>query len=268
MRFERSYLFCPGDRPERFAKALAAGADRVVIDLEDAVLPEAKARARGVLADWLGSGSAGPVMVRINAADTPWHEDDVRAVSARPNLVGFMLPKAESPEVITKVRASLGADQVLVALVETVRAVAELRRLAGVPGLQRLAFGSVDFCAEAGIRGAGRELDFVRGQLVLESALAGLAAPIEGVTLDIRSQDALVADVETARRFGFGAKLCVHPGQVATVNAGFSPTPAEIEWARRVVSACGDEFGAVVVDGKLVDRPVRLQAETILRQAS
>ncbi|MGY2046683.1 HpcH/HpaI aldolase/citrate lyase family protein [Methylobacterium sp. JK268] len=267
MRRERSYLFCPGDRPERFAKALASGADRVVLDLEDAVLPDAKAGARDELARWLADAAPGSALVRVNAVATPWHADDVAALAGLPGLAGLMLPKAERPDDVRALRAALPADRVIVALVETVRAVAELRALAGTPGLQRLAFGSVDFCTEAGIRGQGRELDFVRGQFVLESALAGLAAPVEGVTVAVRQEDVLAEDVARARRFGFGAKLCIHPSQVAAVNAGFSPGEAEIAWAHRVVEACATGRGAIVVDGKLVDRPIRLQAEAILEQA-
>jgi citrate lyase subunit beta/citryl-CoA lyase len=134
--------------------------------------------------------------------------------------------------------------------------------------MTRLAFGSVDFCLETGIQGQGAELDFVRAQLVIESSLAGLAAPIEGVTVDIKSFDTLQADIERARRYGFGAKLCIHPSQVAPINTGFSPSAESIEWARRVISAAKSDVGAAIVDGKLVDRPVILQAEKILAQAA
>jgi citrate lyase subunit beta/citryl-CoA lyase len=267
MRAERSYLFCPGDRPERFGKALATGADRVVLDLEDAVLPEAKARARDGIVEWLRNADR-KVMVRVNASGTPWHADDVAALASSSGLAGIMVPKAEDPAVLASVRNQIGAEPALVALVETARGVADLRRVASAPGLQRLAFGSVDFCTETGIRGYGSELDFVRGQMVLESSLANLAAPIEGVTIEVKRDDILREDVARARRFGFGAKLCIHPSQVEAVNAGFSPSQAEIDWARRVIAACETDAGAIVVDGKLVDRPVRLQAEAILHHAA
>ncbi|KMO19076.1 HpcH/HpaI aldolase/citrate lyase family protein [Methylobacterium platani] len=266
MRRERSYLFCPGDRPERFDKALASGADRVVLDLEDAVLPDAKAAARDTLADWLARAAPGAAMVRVNAAGTPWHADDVAALAGLPGLAGLMLPKAEQPDQIRSLRAVLAPERTIVALVETVRGIAGLRALAGAEGLDRLAFGSVDFCTETGIRGQGRELDFVRGQLVLESVLAGLRAPVEGVTVAVKRDDVLAEDVARARSFGFGAKLCIHPSQVAAVNAGLSPSEDEIAWARRVVEASATGPGAIVVDGKLVDRPILLQAEAILAQ--
>lgn len=266
MRSERSYLFCPGDRPERFAKALGSGADRVVIDLEDAVLPDSKARSRDGVVDWLAAGQPHAVMVRVNGAETPWFADDLRAVADLPGLAGVMLPKAETRDALTLLRSRLSESRLLVALIESLRGVADLRSLASTAGLQRLAFGSFDFAVEAGIRGQGPELDYVRSQLVFESALAGLGPPIDGVTIDLHREDLLAEDVARGRRFGLGAKLCIHPSQVATVNAGFSPSQAEIDWARRVVVACEAGLGAVTVDGKLVDRPIRLQAEAVLDQ--
>ena len=128
-----------------------------------------------------------------------------------------------------------------------------------------LAFGSVDFCADSGIRGDGEELFAVRTHLVLHSRLAGIAAPLDGVSLALDDTAQLEADVARARRFGFGGKLCIHPRQVAAVNAGFAPSPAEVDWARRVVAAVASQgLGALRVDGKLVDKPVLLLAESVL----
>jgi citrate lyase subunit beta / citryl-CoA lyase len=268
MAIERSFLFVPADRPERFAKALATRADRIIIDLEDAVAPGAKAAARDGLVDWLQGAEASDVMVRVNAATTPWHDDDMRAMAGLPRVVGLMLPKAEAVDAIAATRARLAGNKSLVGLVESVRGVADLRAVAATPGLSRLAFGTVDFCLETGIEGQGPELDFVRTQLTLESCLAGLAAPVEGVTVDIKSPDVLEADVARARRYGFGGKLCIHPSQVDPVNAGFSPSAERIDWARRVVEAASSGAGAVTVDGKLVDRPVVLQAEKILARVA
>jgi citrate lyase subunit beta/citryl-CoA lyase len=267
MMVERSFLFVPGDRPERFAKALAARADRVIIDLEDAVAPPAKNATRDVVINWLSGVEARDVMVRVNAVGTPWHDDDLRALAGLPRVKAVMLPKAESADGIAATRARLAEVQTLVGLVETVRGVADLRAVASTPGVARLAFGTVDFCLETGIPGQGDELDFVRAQLTMESCLHGLAAPIEGVTVDIKAQDILDADIARARRYGFGGKLCIHPGQVDAVNAGFTPSAASIDWAHRVIAATQSAQGAVTVDGKLVDRPIIRQAEKILMQA-
>lgn len=264
MKPDRSWLFCPADRPERFDRALASGADRVVLDLEDAVLPEAKVGARASLAAWLNRAAPRSAVVRVNAVGTPWHDEDVVALADRPGLAGIMLPKAENAEVLAGLRMRLARDAILVALVESLRGFASVRHLANVQGVQRLAFGSVDFCLEAGIKGYGEELNGIRTQLVVESALAGIGAPIEGVTVALKDTAQLTEDIDRAQRFGFAGKLCIHPTQVELVNRGFLPSEAEVEWARRVVAACATGGGAIVIDGKLVDRPVRLRAEAIL----
>lgn len=267
MAAERSFLFVPADRPERFAKALAAGADRVIIDLEDAVAPGAKDVARENLLAWLESAEAREVLVRVNPPTTAWYEEDMRALAHLSHVAGLMLPKAENIDAIAATRARMRSEASLIGLVETVRGFAGLRAVAQAPGMTRLAFGSIDFCLETGIQGQGAELDFVRAQLVVESCLAGLAAPIEGVTIDIRSLDTLQVDIERARRYGFGGKLCIHPSQVGPINTGFSPSAESIDWARRVITGARSGAGAVTVDGKLVDRPVVMQAEKILAQA-
>jgi citrate lyase subunit beta / citryl-CoA lyase len=262
----RSYLFVPGDRPERFPKALDTGADAVVIDLEDAVAPAAKAAARETLRQWLATADTAVMsrlIVRVNASGTPWHADDVAMVrDARVPLV--MLPKSDSAWQLNDVAARLPSGTRIVALVETVAGVVAMREIAGAPSVARLAFGSVDFCGDAGIEGLGVELDYVRSQMVIESRLAGLAAPVEGVTLELDDSERLAGDVAKARRFGFGGKLCIHPRQVDTVNRGFSPSEEERRWAARVLAACdAHPEGAFAVDGKLVDRPVIERAKRI-----
>jgi citrate lyase subunit beta/citryl-CoA lyase len=264
---ERSFLFVPGDRPERFGKALASGADRVIIDLEDAIAPDAKLSARDHLVMWLNGAGARDVIVRVNAVTTPWYDDDVRALAPMARVIGLMLPKAEDADAVVATRAKMRSDTRLFGLVETVKGFAAMRAVAQSKGLSRLAFGSVDFCLETGIEGQGAELDFVRAQLTVQSCLAGLPAPIEGVTVDIKSAETLEADVAHARKLGFGGKLCVHPTQVEAVNRGFSPSHAQIEWAQRIVAATRSGAGAVTIDGKLVDRPVIAHAERILSSA-
>jgi citrate lyase subunit beta / citryl-CoA lyase len=267
MAAERSFLFVPADRPERFSKALSSGADRVIIDLEDAVAPDAKAAARENLVRWLGGADARDIFVRINPVTTSWHDDDIIALVPVPHVVGLMLPKAEDADAIAAMRAKMRVDARLFGLIETVKGYTGLRAVAQAKGLSRLAFGSVDFCLETGIEGLGAELDFVRAQLTIES-LAGLTAPIEGVTVDIKSFETLEADIIRAKNFGFGGKLCIHPAQVEAINRGFAPSAAQVEWAHRVIAAMRTGVGAAAVDGKLVDRPVVLQAEKILATAT
>jgi citrate lyase subunit beta/citryl-CoA lyase len=263
---ERSFLFVPADRPDRFGKALASGAHAVILDLEDAVAPERKAAARDALADWLHAATAG-VYVRVNPAGTPWHEDDC-ALLGLPAVRGVMLPKSEEPAQLAAVASRLGGAQVLIPLVETVAGWFNVLALARAPRVARLAFGSVDFMSDSGIQGDGAELDAVRTQLVLASRLAGLAPPVDGVSLAIDAPAQLAADVQRSRRGGFGGKLCIHPRQVPAVNGGFLPTPAELDWARRVVRALESGApGAVAVDGKLVDKPVVRVAQALLDSA-
>jgi len=265
-RTPRSFLFVPGDRPERFDKALASGAHAVILDLEDAVQPERKPAAREHLREWLAT-SRQPVYVRINPLDTPWGEDDLSLASS-PRVQGLMLPKADDADRLRQVQSRLRPNQGLIPLVESVQGHFAALALSRVTGVTRLAFGTVDFMADAGIGGDGEELDAVRTHLVLASRAAGLQAPLDGVCLSIDEEDVMAREAQRSRRFGMGGKLCIHPRQVAHVNRAFEPTEAEIAWAHEVVRALeGGSLGAVAVRGKLVDRPVWLQAQQVLAQA-
>ncbi len=260
----RSLLFVPGSRPERFDKALAAGASAVIIDLEDAVAPADKDQARAALAGWLRPGQA--VIVRINSVDTPWFERDL-AVCGLPGVAAVMVPKAERADTLAAVSAA-GA-RALLPLVESAAGLAALGALAGAPGVLRLAFGSIDLQVDLGLRDATEdELLPLRLQLVLASRLAGIGAPVDGVSTVIDDEDRLRVDVQRARRLGFAGKLCIHPRQVAPVNQWLAPSAGELAWARQVLAAAAAAGGAAVaVDGKMVDKPVMLRAEALLREA-
>jgi citrate lyase subunit beta/citryl-CoA lyase len=264
----RSYLFVPADRPERFAKALASGTDAVIVDLEDAVAPDAKDTARRSLAEWLDSPTAGahrPVVVRVNAIGTRELDDDIAACRAG-GVEAIMVPKAERAEDLARIAAA--ARKPLIALIETALGSDNLRAVAQSSTVARLAFGSIDFQLDLGIAGDGEELLVYRCALVLASRVAGLPPPIDGVSTAIADGTAVQADAQRARRLGFGAKLCIHPAQVAAVNLAFTPGAQELAWARRVVDAIRRSGGAAVaVDGKMVDKPVLLRAQALLRQA-
>lgn len=257
----RSILFVPGDRPERFEKAAASGADMVILDLEDAVLPDGKAGARDRIHDALAAIDAPRFVVRVNSLGTDWHGDDVRALAGLPGLTGLMLPKAEGPEDFATMRS---AKVPMHALVETVRGVLNLPALCATEGLVRLSFGTVDFQVDAGIDGDGVEIDAVRTMMVLHSKAAGLEAPVDGVSTDLADIEGLARDAARSRRFGFGGKLCVHPRQVATVNAAFAPSATDVDWAERVMTALDGAHGAVAVDGKLIDKPIVDRARQVL----
>lgn len=266
----RSLLFVPGNRPERFAKALASGADTVIIDFEDSVAPTEKLAARQMLkASWRDFSPAerARITVRINAAGTVWHEDDLLFL-AKLGAVGVVLPKAESASQLAHASALLGPSCPLVPLIESVAGLDALDTLARSPQVVRLAFGNLDFQADVAMACSTDESELapVRLALVLASRRAELPAPIDGVTASLKDTAQLAFDAERSRRLGFGAKLCIHPSQVAPVNTAFSVTAAELDWAQRVMTAIDAAGGGVAsLDGRMVDAPVMRHAQRLLR---
>ncbi|MBD0417378.1 HpcH/HpaI aldolase/citrate lyase family protein [Oryzicola mucosus] len=248
-------LFVPGDRPERFAKAAASGADVVIIDLEDAVAPADKDRARASLTTDFTSL---PVILRINGAGTPWHAADLAAAAAL-NVAMVMLPKTEMDGCLETIRLPV------IALVETARGLSEARGIAAHPAVARLAFGSIDYCADLSCSHDRDALLFARSELVLASRLAGLPAPVDGVTTAIEDAELVMDDARHGRNLGFGGKLCIHPRQVVAVQDAYYPDERELAWAERVL-ASGE--GAAAIDGAMVDEPVRIRARRILASAS
>lgn len=271
----RSFLFVPGNRPERYAKALASGASAVIIDLEDAVAPDAKEAARVQLArsfEALPAGDRARVLVRINAGGTPWHEDDLLLVSrlAKEGLGGVVLPKLETVAELKRVAAAAGPACALLPMLESAAGLVALDVLAASPGVTRLVFGNLDFQADLGMACGPDEAELqpVRLALVLASRRAGLAAPVDGVTPGTGDLVQVQRDAERSRRGGFGARLCIHPAQVAVVNAALSPTEAERAWADRVLKAGRLSGGGVfTLDGRMVDAPVLRLAQRILELA-
>ena len=260
-RISRSFLFVPGHRPERFDKAAASGAHDIILDLEDAVAPEDKIAAREAVAAWLNAEGHSAI-VRINSVGTPWFEDDLRMLQAAPSGA-VMLPKADERSLAYVVSALAGRR--VIALVETVSAYLDLRAVASVPGVEQMAFGSVDFSTESGIADEDHALDAVRTQIVLESVRAGMLPPIDGVSVNFSDAELITQDGRRSRQLGFGAKLCIHPAQVAAVNAAFAPSAAEIDWAQRVLAAFEASQGAATaVDGKMIDKPLVDKARRIV----
>lgn len=255
----RSFLFVPGTRPERFAKAASSGADVVVIDLEDAVAPSDKDAARNNARDWLCAGNQ--AMVRINGADTIWHAADLELVSE--TNAATMIPKAENSDKLSRIEA----DSV-VALVETATGIAAAATLARATAVRRLAFGSIDLATQLGINPDAREaLLLARLTLVIASAAAGLAPPIDGVTTNLTDPQALVDDVNYARGLGMTGKLCVHPAQITPVHDALAPSPDDIAWAKRILAASDASGGACTIDGQMVDLPVLHRARSIIAAA-
>jgi citrate lyase subunit beta/citryl-CoA lyase len=275
-------LFVPGDRPERFAKAVAADPDLVIIDLEDAVAPGAKSAALEAILAALApqspssaaKASTGAVraMVRVNPAGSPDAAAEVGALSELINrrghgLVGLMVPKAEDPDLIAELVSTMtppgGSALAVIPLVESARGVMRAADLAAVAGVIRLAFGALDFRLDVSAELGSTTVAFARAQLVIASRAAGIAAPLDSPATQVADLDAVAESARMARAQGFGGKLCIHPAQVSLVRDAFRPSDAEIEWAHSVMEA---EDGAVQIGGQMIDRPVVERARWILER--
>jgi citrate lyase subunit beta/citryl-CoA lyase len=270
MAAPRTYLFVPGDRPERFAKALASGADAVVLDLEDAVAADAKANARAAVNAWAAAADPNDrarAVVRINESGSPEHAADLELI-AEAGLQGVILPKAETAGQVSAVRTTAGPLRVL-ALIETARGVEQAAAVAAAEGVTRLVFGTLDLALDLDldIEQASDGLSYAAGRLAVASRIAGLPAPVAGVTPQLDDSARLLADLAWARRHGFGAKLCIHPAQVEPIHTALAPDAEALAWAHRVLAANRATPGAAQVDGRMIDRPVVRQARRTLARA-
>lgn len=274
----RSKLFVPGARPELFAKAMAGDADALSLDLEDSVLPEHKASARDAVAALVvsdaASQSAKAIIVRVNAAETPWFSDDLRAV-AHPNLTLLNLPKIESVEgVHAAVRALESAEAErgiatpirLLVNIETPAALANAAAIAAAhPRVAGLQLGLGDLFEPLGIdRRDHANVHAALFALRMAAAQAGVFV-LDGAFPDIADDAGFMGEAQRAHRLGYLGKSCIHPRQVALANAAFAPGAEEFAWARRVVAAAAaSDRGAFVVDGRLVDLPFLKRAQALL----
>ena len=262
----RSFLFVPGSDERKIRKAFEAGADAVIVDLEDAVTPAEKPAARALAVEVLDAIDARCLrLVRVNAAGSEHFVDDLAAVASLA-LDAVVLPKAD-PEAL----AELGMlDAPVLALVETARGLRDVTATAEDSRVEALVLGAVDLGLELALepRADGLELVYARSKLVVESAAAGLRGPIDQVWLDVRDGDGLEADALHARSLGFRGKACIHPAQVEVVNRVFTPSAEEATRAEAVVeayeAAAADGRGAVALDGAMIDLPVVERARQIL----
>jgi (S)-citramalyl-CoA lyase len=269
-RLSRTALFVPATRTERIPKALSSGADAVIVDLEDAVAPSAKAAARDNIHSYALGADAKPIFVRINDATTEWFSDDLALCARLACVHGVVLPKAES-EAHTRLAANIGKP--VIPIIESARGVANLAAIAAVPGVQRLAFGTLDFMLDVGVvpdtSGARMVLDHVRCQIVLQSRLADIEPAWDGVHTDIADAAGLERAARQARESGFAGLLCIHPAQISTVHRVFAPSPQEVEWAQRILQKAKDTgLAAFSMDGKMVDTPVIERARKIVEHAA
>ncbi len=255
-------LFCPADRPERFRKAYDR-ADAVILDLEDAVLPDAKRAARGNLID--ADLDADRVIVRVNPIGTPDFEADLLAL-AQTDFRTVMVAKAESAKALRKLDERLQ----VIALCETARGITAAERIAALPRVVALMWGAEDLVATLGgtsSRGDdGRYRDVAlhaRSRVLIAAAARGKAA-IDSVYLDVDDTAGLRAEAQDAAASGFRAKACIHPGQVTSVREAYRPTQEQVTWARAVLSAAESERGVFRFEGAMVDEPVLRHARAVL----
>jgi citrate lyase subunit beta/citryl-CoA lyase len=266
----RTYLFVPGNRPDRFGKALASGADAVVLDLEDAVAADAKDAARNSVRAWAAEalpGERARAVVRINDLGSPHAAADL-AAAAEVGLTAVMLPKTESADDVASVRRA-APDAVVLALVESARGIAAAEEIAEAPGIVRLVFGTLDYALDLDLEleDASDGLSYAAGRLAVASRCAGIATPVGGVAPQLGDEPRLLADLAWSRRHGFGAKLCIHPAQVTAIHAALAPSTKAVERARRVLEADAGSPGAAQLDGRMIDRPVVLAARRTLARA-
>jgi citrate lyase subunit beta/citryl-CoA lyase len=275
----RSFLYAPGSDDRILKKALTAGADAVVLDLEDSVAATDKARARdsvAALIDAEASAAVCDVHVRINRDRDSFSESDLRAI-VRPGLTALRLPKCESATSVAKLASLLAevehqngvavGSTWLYPTIESATGVLHARELArATERVAALVFGPADFLGDLGVAGAsGWEAALTaRSTLVLESRAAGIGKPIDGAFIDLSDTTGLRQHSERVRDLGFFGKSAIHPSQLPVINDVFTPSPETVDHARRVVSSLSDGNATAVVDGQFVDPAVAVQAHAVL----
>jgi citrate lyase subunit beta/citryl-CoA lyase len=258
-------LFCPADRPERFAKALAR-ADAVILDLEDAVAPADKARARGALIE--SELDPDRIIVRVNPLGSDDYVSDLASLS-QTDYRRIMIAKAESPKRLAKVDSRFE----VIALCETAKGIAQADRIAALENVSALMWGAEDLVAGIGGTSSrkpnGRYRDiarYARSCVLLAAGARGKAA-IDAVHLDIADAKRLAIEAADAAASGFAATACIHPSQVPIIRDAYRPDDKTVAWASAVLDAATSERGVFAFDGRMVDEPVLRHARSVLRRA-
>jgi citrate lyase subunit beta/citryl-CoA lyase len=268
-------LYVPGDRPDRFDKAVATDADEVILDLEDAVAPGHKAEARATVAAFLENRQRKPIQVRINAPDTPWGGEDLAAIGPQPGLAGLRIPKVERPETVQHIARQLGPERAigLHLLIETARGVEAAFELATSDRrVASIALGEADLRSDLNVSDE-RGLAWARGRVVVAARAAGLPAPQMSVHPDLADDDGLAASCREGRAVGFLGRAAIHPRQLPIIVAAFLPTSAEVAEASRLLAdlegALEDGRGGIVLpDGRFVDRAMAGRARAVVALGS
>jgi citrate lyase subunit beta / citryl-CoA lyase len=261
---DRSYLFAPGHNGKLLGRVFEAGADAVMLDLEDAVPPDAKGTARAMVAEALADH---PAWVRVNAARTEWCEADLAAVGAR--AYGIRIPKCESAADVAWV-AERAPGKPIICAVESARGVLAAAEIAAAPGVRHLAMGGVDLQRDLNAGNGNLQTLYVRSHLVVVSRAAGLEPPIDSVYPRLDDAAGLREQTEFARSLGFFGKSAIHPRQLPVLHEVFTPSEEEVGWAREVVAAFEAAGGAALrlPGGEFVDLPVAQRARRLLELAA
>lgn len=271
LAFCSTFLFVPGNRPERFGKAFESGAAAVILDLEDAVAPDDKETARNAIRSAWPSFSTEQktrLIIRSNSPGSAFYSADL-ILAQELGVTCLLIPKAESADQINGAALILPKAS-LIPMIETALGLDQLKPIANSNQVIRLALGNLDLQADLGMTCDPQEtqLQTARYQIVLASRLAQIAPPVDGVTPSTDDVMRIQDDAERAKKLGFGGKLCIHPKQVSVVKKAFMPSEQEISWAQKVLEAIQASKGAAVkLDGHMIDRPVVLLAQKTLALA-
>jgi len=264
---DRSYLFAPGHDAKLLARVFTAGADAVMLDLEDAVPPDAKDTARRQVREVLAAPTAVPAWVRVNPAHTDWCAADLDAVGDRAH--GIRIPKAESPEDVAWV-AERAPGKPIICAIESARGLLAAQEIAAAPGVRLLAMGGVDLQRDLGTSGGNLPMLHARSHLVVVSRAARLEPPVDSVYPRLDDEAGLREQAEFARSLGFFGKSAIHPRQLPVLHEVFTPSERELDWAREVVAAFEAAGGAALrlPGGEFVDLPVARRARRLLQLAA
>lgn len=265
-----AWLYVPGDRPERFARALRSGADVVIVDLEDAVHPDHKAMAREAVASLLAEPSPVPVEVRINDLDSPWGADDLAELAGVPALQRLRIPKVRGAADVKRVLDTLPRDRpvAVTALIESAVGVEAAFEIAGTPSVMAIALGEADLRSDLGVTDE-RGLAYARGRIINAARAAGLPSPAMSPWMDVRDLDGLATSCRDGRATGFLGRAAIHPNQLLAIVEAFTPSVAEVAAAQALVDSLGvagsrSSGGLVLADGRFADRAMVGLAERTL----
>jgi citrate lyase subunit beta / citryl-CoA lyase len=261
---DRSYLFAPGHNAKLLGRVFEAGADAIMLDLEDAVPPDAKGTARAMVAEALADR---PAWVRVNVARTEWCEADLAAVGER--AFGIRIPKAEAADDVRWV-AERAPGKPIICAIESARGILAAAEIAAAPGVRHLAMGGVDLQQDLNAGNGNLQTLYARSHLVVVSRAAGLEPPIDSVWPRLDDEAGLREQATFARSLGFFGKSAIHPRQLPVLHEVFTPSERELDWAREVVAAFEAAGGAALrlPGGEFVDLPVARRARRLLELAA